>query len=50
MRIKIKPIKIKQLIKEVKIPQPKLPPMRLPRGPTVRWSIDYNKLFKKGKK
>ena len=30
-------------------PKFKLPIVRVPRGPTVRWSIDYNKLFKKKK-
>jgi hypothetical protein len=37
MAIKIKPIKIEHI---------KIKPIRLPRGPTVRWSIDYDKLFK----
>ena len=30
-------------------PKLKFPIVRVPRGPTVRWSIDYNKLFKRKK-
>lgn len=31
--------------KPVKLP--KVEPVRVPRGPTVRWDINYNNLFKK---
>jgi len=39
------PIKLKSI--KIKIPKSKI--LRLPRGPTVRWDINYGKLFKKKK-
>lgn len=49
---KPKPLDKKSFVKMpiiVKSPFPKvkIPIVRVPRGPTVRWSIDYNLLFKK---
>jgi hypothetical protein len=50
-KIKIRPIKTRPIkVEPIKIKPIKVEPIRIPRGPTVRWDINYDRLFKRGKK
>jgi len=44
------PISLKSIIGKNILTGITIKPIRVPRGPTVRWSVNYDKLFKRRKK